>query len=167
MNPPPASGSNEPGLSGAQSASHHHDCYAVDASVAIRLFVKEVLDTQARALFDRLGDPAPVVLHVPDLLYVECANILWKYVRRFGYDPNVAEAHLADLAALDLVATPTSSLVSAAFPLAVAEGVTAYDACYLALAHAAGCPLVTADERLVRQLQPNYPNVCWLGDYRI
>ena len=39
-----------------------------------------------------------------------------------------------------------------ALQLAVAHGMTAYDACYVALAQRNGIPLVTADEKLVRLL---------------
>ena len=137
--------------------------FVVDASVAVKLFLDEPLAAQARTLFSRLAAPTPAVLHVPDLLYVECANILWKYVRRHGYDAETAAAHLDDLTALDLVSTPTAVLVTAALRLAAAEGITAYDACYVALADAAGAALVTADERLVNQLAGRHTNVVWLG----
>jgi len=56
----------------------------VDASVGIKLFVSEPLSDKAQALFNRLASDLPADLHVPDLFYIECANILWKYSRRFG-----------------------------------------------------------------------------------
>jgi predicted nucleic acid-binding protein len=150
---------------GARAGSVRHARYVVDASVAIKLYVREPLQEHAQALFARLAEPEPVELHAPDLLYVECANILWKYVRRGGYDLEVASAQLADLVALNLTATPTSALIGNAFRLAAAEAITAYDASYLALSLVIGCPLVTADERLVNQLHERYPNIHWLGHY--
>ncbi len=50
----------------------------VDASVAVKLYLAEPLAAEAAALFALLVDPANV-FHVPDLFYIECANIFWKY----------------------------------------------------------------------------------------
>jgi predicted nucleic acid-binding protein len=49
----------------------------VDASVAVKLYLAEPLATEAIALFGLLTAPV-TVFHVPDLFYVECANIFWK-----------------------------------------------------------------------------------------
>ncbi len=69
----------------------------VDASVAIKLFVNEPLSERADALFAHLTDSRPARFYVPDLFFVECANVLWKYVRRFGYPVGIAAKNLADL----------------------------------------------------------------------
>ncbi len=105
------------------------------------------------------------MLHVPDLFFAECANVLWKYVRRHGYDAATALRNLADLVSLGLLVTPASALVATAFPLAVEEAITVYDALYVALADRLGCALLTADERLVDRVRERHPNVAWLGDY--
>jgi predicted nucleic acid-binding protein len=141
------------------------EAFVVDASVAVKLFLEEPLAAEARALFARLASPRPVALHAPDLLYVECANVLWKYVRRFGYDPALAAANIADLAALDVAAVPARSLAGHTLEIAASVGITAYDACYAALAEAVGCALLSADERLVEQLAARGTPVRWLGDY--
>ena len=62
------------------------DC-VVDASVGIKLFVVEELSDAAHRLFRQLTGYRPARFYVPDLFFVECANTLWKYVRRFGYPP--------------------------------------------------------------------------------
>jgi hypothetical protein len=33
----------------------------------------------------RLAQDPPASFFVPDLFYIECTNILWKYVRHFGF----------------------------------------------------------------------------------
>jgi predicted nucleic acid-binding protein len=66
------------------------DCI-IDASVGIKLFLVEPLSERAEALFNRLVDDPPARFFVPDLCYAECANILWKYVRRFGYPLQFAQ----------------------------------------------------------------------------
>ncbi len=53
----------------------------VDASVAIKLFLAEPLSSEAHALFACLATSSST-FHVPDLLYAECGNILWKHVQR-------------------------------------------------------------------------------------
>ena len=127
------------------------DC-VVDASVGIKLFVAEELSDHADRLFGRLAAPQPARFYVPDLFYVECANILWKYVRRFGYPQANAHQDIANLGALALTPVPAAGLLQPALELALAHGVTVYDACYAALARELDLPLVTADASLARQL---------------
>ena len=55
----------------------------VDASVGIKLFVDEPLSEQAHHLFEKLVLDPPVELYVPDLFFIECTNILWKYTHRY------------------------------------------------------------------------------------
>jgi len=136
----------------------------VDASVAIKLFVVEPLSDRADALFDRLAVDPPAQFYVPDLFFVECANILWKHVRRFGYPAGSARQDIADLGALALRAVSTADLIAEALPIALAYDITAYDACYVALARLVGAPLITADEALVRKLAGTMYDVRWLGD---
>jgi predicted nucleic acid-binding protein len=132
------------------------DC-VVDASVGIKLFIEEDESEAADRLFAELApDPASAVLparfYVPDLFFVECANILWKYVRHFGYDANSARQDVADLESLRLQTVSTADLLTPAFELALQYVLTAYDASYAALAQQLSLPLITADAALVRKL---------------
>jgi predicted nucleic acid-binding protein len=126
--------------------------YVVDASVGIKLFVAEPLSDRADALFAQLTAQPPTRLYVPDLFYSECANILWKYVRRFGYPRADAQQAVADLVSLNLRRIPALQLLTEALGIALGHDVTAYDACYVALADQLRVPLVTADESLARKL---------------
>jgi predicted nucleic acid-binding protein len=141
-----------------------YDC-VIDASVGIKLFLVEALSKQARALFAHLTDPLPAQFFVPDLFFVECTNILWKYVRRFGYPSQSARQDVADLVCLPVQAVPTGALVGSALELAIEHGLTAYDASYVALADRLALPLVTADERLVRSLEGVHLDVRSLVDW--
>jgi predicted nucleic acid-binding protein len=140
-----------------------HDC-VVDASVGIKLFLVEPLADQADILFASLTAAPPARLYVPDLFYVECTNVLWKYVRRFGYSPEAARQDAAGLVRLPLQVASTAGLAEAALTLALEHGATAYDAAYLALAQKLALPLVTADEAQVRRLAGTGLHVRWLGD---
>jgi len=74
----------------------------VDASVGIKLFLVEPLSDAAHALFTHLTDDLPARLYVPELFFIECANILWKYVRRYGYPAADALQNIGDLVRLPL-----------------------------------------------------------------
>lgn len=138
--------------------------WVVDASVGIKLFLPEPYSPQARSLFENLTASSNPRLAVPDLFYVECANILWKYVRRFGYPAPEAQKNIADLKSLRLRAVPTAELMEKALDLAVRLEVTAYDACYLALAGELKAPLITADEKLFHRLKGHPLSVQWIGN---
>jgi|WetSurMetagenome_2_1015567.scaffolds.fasta_scaffold112652_2 predicted nucleic acid-binding protein len=122
--------------------------WVIDASVGIKLFIKEEDSEKVQRLFEQLLADAPDSIFVPDLFFIECANILWKKVRRGEYRADLAEADLEDLITLNLPATPTSELMARAFQLANKYNITAYDACYIALAERLQVPLLTADERM-------------------
>ena len=132
----------------------------VDASVGIKLFLVESHSEQAHWLFDGLTADPPAILTVPDLFFIECANILWKYSRRFGRSLEDSQADLADLGRLALRVVSTADLMEAALTLAAQTGLTAYDACYAALARRLNLPLVTTDEPLAKAVSW----AIWLGD---
>ena len=140
------------------------DC-VVDASVGIKLFLIEPLAERADALFDHLNDAPPARFYVPDLFFIECTNILWKYVRRFDYPAEVAQQDVADLARLPLQIVSTAALAEEALALAVEHGSTAYDSAYVALARRLSLPVVTADEALVRRFAAPDLDVRFLGDW--
>jgi predicted nucleic acid-binding protein len=127
--------------------------FVVDASVGIKLFVDERLSDRAYALFTELGGEPPAELYVPDLFYIECVNILLKYVRRFGHSLEDAQADLADLKLLSLISTPTVDLMEDALVLASQKNLTAYDACYAILAQRLEIPLITADIPMAKAVE--------------
>jgi predicted nucleic acid-binding protein len=133
--------------------------YVVDASVGIKLFVPEKDSEKVHWLFARLFEDPPVALYVPDLFFVECANVLWKNVRRGGCPAKHALKSLSDLRSIELLTISTVDLMESALQIACDKGVTVYDACYVALAERVGAPLVTADERLASMIAPGPPIV--------
>jgi predicted nucleic acid-binding protein len=133
--------------------------FVVDASVGIKLFVEEQDSERVSALFSQLAADPPAELYVPDLFYIECANILLKYVRRFGRSIEDSYADLEDLGRLSLKVTPTSALMSDALLLAAERNLTAYDACYAVLAQRLDIPLLTADEPLTKAIESSI----WVG----
>src|SRR5262249_40606520 len=117
----------------------------VDANVAIKLFVDEEMSDRSAALFDLLRGDEPPRFYVPDLFFIECANILWKYVRKSGHPPEAALHDLSNLLKLPLHPVATSALLPGALALAIERQITTYDAAYASLANRLNAPLITAE----------------------
>ena len=87
----------------------------------------------------------------PDLLIAECANILWKKVRRKELTEQEALLAARLLQRADIQLEPMRDLIELAARLAIALDHPAYDCIYLALAGAMTADFVTADDVLVRK----------------
>lgn len=136
----------------------------LDASVGIKLFVPEKYSEDVQRLMEESLLDSANSLFVPDLFFIECANILWKKVQRGEYAADVAADQLVGLRALELQSTPTADLMERALEIACLYGITAYDACYVALSERNQSPLLTADARLAEILSDSPFNVITLGD---
>ena len=120
----------------------------IDASVAIKLVITEP-DSE---LADRLDGRRMLA---PDLLWAECANILWKAARKGVVSASEAELACEALLHLPFEITDSAVLLPAALRRAVALGHPAYDCLYLELAAREGVPLITADRRLSQLSVPD------------
>lgn len=121
-------------------------CFIIDASVAVKWVI------------DEDGTPAALALRrhslaAPDLLVAECANILWKKVRRNELADEEATLAARLLARADIDLMPMRPFLELATSIAIALDHPAYDCVYLAMAEAEGLSFVTADERLLRRVR--------------
>jgi predicted nucleic acid-binding protein len=121
--------------------------WVVDASVIIKWYVPEDNYEAARAM-----RTAETALAAPDLLFSETANILWKLVRRGEMTASRAIEIIEEVSAAPFITISNQSLAQDALNLAIATGLSAYDASYVALAIRLDKILITADEKLVRKL---------------
>lgn len=96
---------------------------------------------------------AEVTAVAPDLVFLEVANTLTGYVRAGEIDPDEAVSRLDDVLDLPLEVHPARTLATQAHALAVARGISAYDAAYLALAIGYDATLVTANRRLAGEAE--------------
>ena len=86
------------------------------------------------------------VLAGPDLLRVEVMSVIRRHVANGALSKRQADNAIGDLLSLPIVVYPTAPLLRRSWELR--GNVTAYDACYVALAEALDCVLLTADTRL-------------------
>lgn len=98
---------------------------------------------------DVLRDPS---LTAPHHLLVEAANILRRAVVSGDVSPDIASLAHGDLLDLRVELVPYPPLAHRVWELR--ENVTAYDACYVALAERLDAPLATLDRRLARATGP-------------
>ena len=84
----------------------------------------------------------------PDLLRLEVMSVVRRQLLAGELDTRQASQAIDDLLELPLVVYPSSALLRRAWSLR--DNVTPYDACYVALAEALDCTLLTADARLAR-----------------
>lgn len=82
----------------------------------------------------------------PDLLRLEVVSVIRRHAHAGELTAQQADAALSDLLDFPVAVYPTAPLLRRAWELR--DNLTAYDACYAALAEAVDAPLVTADRRL-------------------
>ncbi len=140
------------------------DC-VVDASAGIKFFLKEPLSNRADILFSHLSDTPPAHFYVPNLFFIECANVLWKHVKRFDYPVDLARQNIADLIALPLRSIMMEDMAEDALILATRYNCSVYDAAYVVLAQQLSLPLVTADAKLLRVISKADFDIRFLGDW--
>lgn len=135
--------------------------FVLDASVALKFYVPEVLEAESARLLN-----AGHRFHVPDLIFPEFGNIIWKKVR-LG-ELSSAEAHevIDAFSDLRLITYSNRDLMRSAFEGATATGRTVYDWTYLSLAISLDCQLVTADRKFYEAIAetPFRENLFWIGD---
>lgn len=123
----------------------------VDANVGIKHFIPDPLSDKVDRLLAHLAYPQTEIF-VPDLFYIESANIFLKYVRAGRYNTANLQENLATIKAFPLSVFSTAELMAEAVNIALTYQISAYDASYVALAQQVLAPLLTLDQRLVNAL---------------
>jgi predicted nucleic acid-binding protein len=116
--------------------------FVVDASVGVKWMIKETNDKFAMRLLN-----ANFRLIVPDLFYLEVANVLWKRSRRRDISSLESEQYPQALLDAPLIRATSKILYETALKIACETGRTVYDNQHLALPLQENAMLVTADTR--------------------
>lgn len=146
-------------------ASASTEDLVLDASVAIKWYIPEVLAAEARRFMSSRFE-----MHVPSFFAAECGNTVWKKVaQRRDLDRDVGHQILDELLAYPMQVHDTEGPILSAYDLAhdVANPKLAIDDfVYLALAEALDARLVTADRLFHDAIQPTplSGRLLWVAD---
>lgn len=133
--------------------------YVIDASIAFKWEVAEPHSDKAQQLRDDFRNAVHELL-TPDLFPTEVANALLVAERRGRLLPGQGPLLLADvLTTLPRIHPSLPDLVPRAYAIAELTKASVYDCLYVALAEREKCELITADDKLVKKLQPHFPFV--------
>jgi predicted nucleic acid-binding protein len=114
----------------------------VDASALVEVLLQT---PRSAAILGAIGESKMVA---PDLVTAEVLSTLRRLVRQDAMTSTRAYEAVSDLVTAPLRRLPTLPLATEMWRLC--RNLSAYDACYVALAAALECPLVSADARLAR-----------------
>lgn len=118
--------------------------FVIDSSAMVELIALERHPAQdLRSYLDADDD-----IHAPHLLDAEFVQALRGLALSGQITPVDAEEHLLELGRMPITRYPHEPLVGRIWQLR--DRLTAYDACYVVLAEALDCPLVSCDARLAR-----------------
>jgi predicted nucleic acid-binding protein len=115
----------------------------VDASVAVKWFVKEAARERALEILDESER------HAPDLIIAEVGNVAWKKAIRGEVTSEQARFICTSLRRYFAVLHRSETLADHAIEIALRLRHPIYDCLYLACAQRTGARFVTADRRLL------------------
>jgi predicted nucleic acid-binding protein len=130
----------------------------VDCSVAIKWVLDEAGAAEAIELLESHGR-GEVTLVAPDLLRLEAASLLARRTRNKRSSPLEATRSYEFVAAAMPHLFPSQQLLPQALQIAFANQLSLWDAIYISLAIRLDCPLITADNRLIRSATGFFPNI--------
>jgi predicted nucleic acid-binding protein len=131
--------------------------YVIDASIGFKWHVAEPLSDKAQRLRDNFRNLVHELL-APDLFPSEVANAFLVAERRGRILPGQGLLFLADLfTTLPRLHPSLPDLLPRAYAIAAGTQSSVYDCLYVTLAEKEGCELITADDKLVNRLQPQFP----------
>lgn len=132
--------------------------YVLDASSALKWVLPEPLADKARQLRDNYRNSIHE-LSAPDIFSAEVAHALARAERRKIIGAGEAISLFADVMTTAPRFHSHRSLLPRALFIASQMKIGVYDCLYVALAEQQQCELITADERMVRNLQVQFPFV--------
>jgi predicted nucleic acid-binding protein len=136
--------------------------YVLDSNVALKWVLPEINAAKAIRIRDefRLGTHE---LLAPDVFTAEIGHALTRAERRGLIQPVDGAMKLSDILASLPDLYPSLPILTRAYQISSQARHGFYDCLYVALAEREGCELLTADDRLIRSLQPAFPFITALS----
>jgi predicted nucleic acid-binding protein len=136
--------------------------YVLDASVAFKWEVPEPDSDKANRLRDDFRNGVHDLL-APDFFPHELAHALTRAERQGRITVGQAALFWADAMTTPPLLIPMTTLTPRAIVISSAMRIGVYDCLYVALAEREGCNFVTADDKLVKNLQGQFPFIVALA----
>jgi predicted nucleic acid-binding protein len=134
----------------------------IDSSVAFKWVVPETDSDKALLLRDYFRNSL-VELIAPDIFPIEIGHALTRAERQGRIPVGSAIPLLRDILNTLPLLQPSLPELLRAMEISSQMRVGAYDCLYVALAESEKCDLITADDKLVKNLQPHFPFIVSLG----
>ena len=128
----------------------------LDSSVAFKWVVAEVDTDKALRLREDFRNGA-VELLAPDFFPVEFAHSITRAERQRRITPMEGATFMVDVLGALPQLFPSLPLLLRAYEVSSQVRIGIYDCVYVAPAESEGCDFITADDRLVRNLQSQFP----------
>jgi predicted nucleic acid-binding protein len=138
--------------------------YILDSSVAFKWVVPEAHTDKALLLRDDFRNAVHELLS-PDIFPVEIVHALTKAERQGRITPPQGGIHWHDVMKTAPLLIPSIPLIPRAYDIASKARIGVYDCLYVALSEREKCQLVTADDKLVKALQPSFPQIVHLASF--
>jgi predicted nucleic acid-binding protein len=123
----------------------------VDTNVtAYYLLGYEEVEAEVRQFWERVRDPL-----APSIWEAEIANVVWMSIRAGVLPEAAGSAKLQSARRLGIHTVETRALWHGALLRSIRSGVAVYDSLFVELAERVNAPLVTFDQRLLK----NWPNI--------
>ncbi len=136
--------------------------YVLDASVGLKWVLTEPDSAKAILLRDDFRNTVHELI-APDVFSLEMAHALTRAERQGRIAVGDGEAFLADVLTTCPDLFPFMALLARATEISSQMRIGVYDCLYVALAEREGCELVTADDKLVKNLQKQFPFIVSLA----
>lgn len=129
--------------------------YVIDSSVAFKWLVAEANDGKARQLRADLRNARHDLIG-PDVFPLELGHSLTRAERQGRVSTTDGWSFWLSIMGENVQLHPSIPLMPRAYDISSSMRIGIYDCLYVALAEREGCEFITADERLVRNLQPHF-----------
>jgi predicted nucleic acid-binding protein len=136
--------------------------YVFDSNIGVKWVLAEDLSAKARGIRDEFIQGLHELL-APDVFLVETAHALTRAHRQGKVTPAEVNSFMGDLLTTLPQFHPYPPLLARAIEISLQTRQGVYDCLYVALAEREGRELLTADRKLINNLQATFPFITSLA----